>query len=186
MKVMRLFALILALTLIAAACNTESVDDPTNVESDGGGDGETANTVVTVPDSIPDLPDSIPDLPDSIPDLPGLSDECEALAGFFLGIAQLIIGDVGDGSSLLDSSKSELPGSLQDDVDVVAEAADAYRAVFEELGVDFSDPASLANLTPAQLEQMNQASEGMSAPEVEEALDNIEAYGLDACDNFIR
>lgn len=179
MKVMRLFALILALTLIAAACSTDSVDDPTNVEDDGGGDGETANTAVTVPDSILDLPDSIPDLP-------GLSGECEALAGFFLGIAQLIFGDVGAGSSLLDSSKSELPGSLQDDVDVVAEAADAYRAVFQELEVDFSDPASLANLTPAQLEQMDQASEGLSAPEVEEALDNIEAYGLDACDNFTR
>ena len=172
MKVMRLFALILALTLIAAACSTDTVDEPTNVESDGGGDSETANTAVT--------------LPDSIPDLPGLSGECEALAGFFLGIAQLIIGDVDDGSSLLDSSKSELPGSLQDDVDVVAEAADAYRAVFQELGVDFSDPASLANLTPAQLEQMNQAAEGLSSPEVEGALDNIEAYGLDACDNFTR
>jgi hypothetical protein len=58
--------------------------------------------------------------------------------------------------------------------------------VFQELEVDFSDPASLANLTPAQLEQMDQAAEGLSAPEVEEALDNIEAYGLDACDNFTR
>jgi hypothetical protein len=58
--------------------------------------------------------------------------------------------------------------------------------VFQELEVDFSDPASLANLTPAQLEQMDQASEGLSTPEVEEALDNIEAYGRDACDNFTR
>lgn len=167
MKVMRLSVLVL--TLIAAACGTDPVDDTTKGEG-GGGNGGTTNAV--------------PTLPGSIPDLPGLSNECEALAGFFLGVAQLNLGDVANGSSLLDSSTSDMPGSLQDDVDLVAAAASAYGLVFEQLGIDLNDPQSLANTTQEQQDQLNQAAEGMSAPEVEQALDNILAYGVAECDNF--
>ncbi len=65
---------------------------------------------------------------------------------------------------------------IGDDLNVVADAYEAFFARLEELGVDLMDPNSLAGLDPAVMEQINAAGAALEEGPVAEANENIQAF----------
>jgi hypothetical protein len=182
---LRWLAVLAALMLVLAACGDsgeESSSDPF------GGGGESSSDEDPFGGSSDDLPsaDDLEDFADltDIPDVLGLSDECEALAEVFLGMSQIFLGNTGSADELFANAAGALPGALEDDIETIRDAVGAYGEALEDAGVDFNDPNAFASLTPAQQGALADASEVLDTDAVNDAFDNLDAYGQAECDTF--
>lgn len=68
------------------------------------------------------------------------------------------------------------PAEIRDDMQVIADAFGGFFDALAELDVDFGDPAALATLTPAQIEQLEDAAGMMDSDAVGQAGDNINSF----------
>jgi len=187
MKVVRLFALIVALTLVAAACGGDSVEEALVEEAqsqatggtDAGaaGDDEGADDEGTDGGSTDDTIGTLPDTP--VGDIPGLSSECEALANLVFGFTQLVIG--GDADQLLAAAQSGLPSSLDDEIAIIMEGANQYADALGDLEIDLSDPTSFAALSPEEIAQLEAASQVIDTDAFNSALEAVSEYGEAEC-----
>jgi hypothetical protein len=73
------------------------------------------------------------------------------------------------------------PDEIKDDMQTFADAFSEFFGLLEELNVDFSNPASFASLSAADQARLDEASQAFSDPELEEAINNIEAYFEERC-----
>jgi hypothetical protein len=71
---------------------------------------------------------------------------------------------------------SRAPDEIRDDMQVITDAFSGFFDALAELDVDFTDPSSMASLTPAQIQQLEDAAEMMGTDAVDEAGDNINAF----------
>lgn len=65
---------------------------------------------------------------------------------------------------------------ISDDLNIVADAYDAFFMRLAELGVDLTDPSSIAGLDAEAMEQITAASEALEAAEVVEANENVASF----------
>ena len=161
----RLIVVIAVLGLVFAACGDSGLpsDEPTSTTGAGllGGSDDT--------------------IPVTVADVLGLSDECEAIANLFLAMVSVFSG--GNPAASL-SAIDGLPGNLQDDAEVMINAFNAYSEGLQNLGVDLSDPTSLASLTEAQQAEFQALSELVDTEEFNQASENLGAYGEAECADF--
>jgi hypothetical protein len=90
----------------------------------------------------------------------GTADDLEALGDYF--------AEVGD----------QMPDEIKGDFEVFADAYTEFAQAMADADIDFSDPSAM---DPEQLAQLEAVSEAFSAPEVQEASDNISAYMEEHC-----
>ncbi len=173
-RCVRLLAIVAAAAIVGAAC------------SDSGGSASPFGSN-GAPDSAASSEDSggvfgADGIPNELGDVLGLSDECEDIANVFLSIGSIFLG--GDILEFDADTFRSLPGDLQDDAAIVADGLNAVVAGIADVGLDLSDPASLASMSEEQAAAFSELSESFDSPEFNEALENIDAYATAQCDNF--
>jgi hypothetical protein len=157
------------LAVLAAACgDSGSTDEPEATEP--------AATATTAEDS-----DTLP--PITVVDVPGIDDDCEALVNVFLSMTTIFSG--GEMPEVSADAFDDLPGDIRDDAKLVLETFDEFTDELAEIGIDLSDPQSLASLTEAQQQQFVELSEAFDAPEFNTAIDNLEKFGQEECSSFV-
>lgn len=65
---------------------------------------------------------------------------------------------------------------IADDLNLIADAYEAFLTRLAELGVDFTDPSSIMSLDPATMEEVTAAAEALDAEDLAEANQRIEAF----------
>jgi hypothetical protein len=73
------------------------------------------------------------------------------------------------------------PGEIKDDMQVLADVLQEFFAALEDLEVDFSNPASFANLSAEDLAELEELSTRFDTPEIQAASERIEAYFNELC-----
>ena len=75
----------------------------------------------------------------------------------------------------------QAPDEIAGDMQVFADAYNAFFTALEDMGIDFSDPSAFAGMTAAQAQELEAVAELMGSDAVNEAGDNIEAFFEDVC-----
>ena len=158
---------IIAFALVVAAC--------------GDDDGETFLDQSSEAPAGTDAPISIDDLPTDVGDLPGVSGECEALLNLFLSIGGAFLG--GSVSPLDPGTLASLPPDIRDDAQLLSEALSQFSDGLQDLGVNLSDPSSLATMTPAQQEAFTALTDSLDTEQFNAASDNLSEYGEQQCES---
>ena len=147
----------------AATTDTAVVDDTGTTDDDDGDDGTTAtdDDTATTDDDI---------------DLEG---ECAEFAGLSARLGQALSGtgsDLDSASEVFDELADQVPDEIRDDYEVLAEN---FRELAEALeGVDLS---SGETPSPEVLARLQEISQSMDTPEVQQATQNIEEWAQENC-----
>ena len=182
----RLLVLLVALAVIGAACGDSG--DESGSDDGSGSDATPAATApaATAPANTADSDDTLGTLGTLLGNVPGLDDECVAIANVFGTLTQvsMVLGgqvdfDAGEAQALFDEAADQLPGDLQDDLQVMADGLIAFFQAVSNAGVDFSAPESLPSA--AQLAELEAASDAIDTDEFNEASDNLTAYADEVC-----
>jgi hypothetical protein len=168
----RFRAFFLLIALLLAACGgsgTSEVDDPDQT------DDQTTTTTAAVEDDDETETSTGTGLP---------SNECVSLGMALSQAAGLGAfgqgGDPGDAADSLMALAGAAPAEIADDFEVMAAAFAEFAQTLADAGVDFSDPATLQS-TEGQA-ALIAASEAFSAPEVQEASENMSDYLEEVCE----
>ncbi|MEE8330525.1 MAG: hypothetical protein V3R84_02040 [Acidimicrobiia bacterium] len=187
----RFLAIVAVFVLVAAACGdsgTTATDDPTAAPagdtspSDTSASGDT--TAATGGDTAPPATSGGTLPPLTVGNIPGLSDDCQALANVFLSFSGVFLG--GDAPDINLDAISDLPGDLQADAALLIAGAQAYVDGLAELGVDLTDPTSLATLTEDQQQAFGDLADSIDTDEFNDAADRLSAYGEVECAEFVN
>jgi len=89
--------------------------------------------------------------------------------------------DLEAAAEVFQNAAANAPDEIQADMQVLADAFTGFYTALNELGVDFSNPASFAALSAEQQAQLQEALESFSGPELEEASANLDAYFTENC-----
>lgn len=68
------------------------------------------------------------------------------------------------------------PDEIRADMQIIADAFGQFFQTLEELEIDFSDPSSFATLDADAVAQLEAASSAVDTPEVNAAVENVQAY----------
>lgn len=169
---MRFRAFFLLIALLLAACGgsgTSEVDDPDQT------DDQTTTSTAAVEDDDETETSTGTGLP---------SNECVSLGMALSQAAGLGAfaqgGDPGDAADSLSALAGAAPAEIADDFEVMAAAFAEFAQTLADAGVDFSDPSTLSS-TEGQA-ALIAAGEAFSAPEVQEASENMSEYLEEVCE----
>ena len=73
------------------------------------------------------------------------------------------------------------PSVIRDDMQVFADAFSGFYDTLGELNIDFTDPASFAELEADEIRQLEAAGASMNTAEVEQATNNVRAFFETEC-----
>jgi hypothetical protein len=112
---------------------------------------------------------------------------CPALVSFITGY--FAGGAFGGGSgspgqfdaSFFQNAAKNAPSEIKPDMQALADAFEKMNKVFQDFKVDFSKPATLASLSPAQQQQLATRLAEIDTPALQKASDNVTAYLEKAC-----
>jgi hypothetical protein len=180
-------ASIATLAMILTACGSDDSSATLGQAPSNGASNEVDESEVDeseVDESEVDLEGlDLDELSDAVGNLPGVSGECEALLELFISIGGVFLGG-GDVSSFDAGALAGLPGDVQQDAELVAGTLAQFSNALQDLGVDFSDPASFAALSESQTEEFRALSDSLDTEEFTAASDSLSAYGEQECDEF--
>ena len=95
-------------------------------------------------------------------------------------------GNAGDDletvADIFQNAANNAPSEIQADMQVLADAFTSYNNALQDLGIDFSNPASFAALDAGQLAQFQAALESFDTPELEQASYNLDAWFTENCE----
>lgn len=162
----RLLVLMCALVLIGPACGGDNPD--TGSEAAPG-----VRATVRGTEGTPGASGAIADA------------DCREYANSFAGVTTPDPNDPESFANLVQISDSmekiadKVPNEISDDFRVLA---GAYRKFAEGLGtLDFSDPSSFANVTPEELQKMEESLKSLDQEDVRAAAANIEKFVKENC-----
>ncbi|HEU0074944.1 MAG TPA: hypothetical protein VFS30_13160 [Dehalococcoidia bacterium] len=89
--------------------------------------------------------------------------------------------DLEAAAQVFQDAAANAPDEIQADMQVLADAFTGFYTAINDLGIDFSNPASFAALSAEQQAQLQEALESFSGPELEEASANLDAYFTEHC-----
>jgi len=168
----RLRAFFLLIALLLAACGgsgTSEVDDPDQT------DDQTTTTTAVVEDDDETETSTATGLP---------SNECISLGMALSQAAGLGAfaqgGDPGDAADSLMALAGAAPAEIADDFEVMAAAFAEFAQTLADAGVDFNDPSTLSSSEGQAA--LIAAGEAFSAPEVQEASENMSDYLEEVCE----
>ncbi len=179
----KLIMLVTVLSLVGTGCGG-AADEGSGTTSPGA--VTTAETAATPAPDVDDTPATTeaagtPDdeqpafRPENCPELMALLRDASA--------AMASMGGAGGPGSPFEYSAGyfqeladRAPAEIKEDMEIFAAALEDFYQAVEETGLDFTDPASIASMDPADLEKLEQAAAVMETPEVEEANNNIQAF----------
>jgi hypothetical protein len=176
-RYLKLAVIVTLLALVAASCgDSGSADDvgtaATASSDDGGSDTESTDSDSASDDTFPV----------TVAGIPGIDDDCEALVNVFLSLSTIFAG--GDFGGINRDAFNDLPGDLKDDVGLVIDTFESYAEALEDMGVDLSDPQSLASLSEAQQQELGELSESFDTEAFNTAADNLQTFGEEECTTF--
>ena len=177
---MRHVAILAVIALVLMGCGGSDGDaDPSSTTATTSADETT--TVPTIQTTTTEAESGDDFSPETCPTLMNWAND--SVMAF-----QAAFGGGGTGASGVEFSADyfqafadEAPDEIADDVQVFADAFDAFFTALEDMGSDLTDPSAMAGMTAAQVQQLEEATELMDNEEVEQAADNIEAYLEDVC-----
>ena len=162
----RLLVLLCALVLIAPACGGDNPDA-------GSESTPSARATEQETEGTPGASGAIADA------------DCREYASSFAGVATPNPNDPESFANLVQIADSmekiadKVPNEISDDFRVLA---GAYRKFAEGLGtLDFSDPSSFANVTPEELQKMEESLKSLDQEDVRAAAANIEKFVKENC-----
>lgn len=182
-RLFRMSALVLVLMLLGAACGDSGDEgggdgdgsDATQVTSTtaGGGDGgDTDETVIT----LGTLAENIP----------GIDDECVAVANVFGYLAQASFAlsgqadfDTSEAQQQFEAAAAQLPGDLQDDLEVLADGLFAFYEAIQDSGLDLTDPGAVPDAS--QLAALEEALATIDTEEFDAATEVLGNYADEQC-----
>ncbi len=166
----RTLALVASMVLLLAACGGTS--DPITQS-----DEPTTTPAVTQPAPAEEDPGTATD-PVVDADEPSPVN-CPELVAAISGAANAAAALGGDPSQFPVANTRALADRLpeiRDDLLIVADAYDTFFQRLEELGVDFTDPSSLAGLDEATMAELDAVGAALDSDEVGQANENIQAF----------
>ena len=176
-------ALVMAFALVLAACSSDDgatfLDQSSETAADSSSDAS-ADSDALADGEVPDIDDLIDELPDDVGDIPGLSNECEELLNLFLSVGGVFLGGE---ISVNSDALAGLPGEIQGDAQFVAETLAEFSQTVQDMGIDFSDPGSLATLTEAQQQEFGALTDSLDTEQFNTAVDNLSAWGEQECES---
>jgi hypothetical protein len=161
----RKLVLLLVLTLISPACSDDGSD---------GGSGSTPSARATEQPT-----EASPGSSGALADA-----DCREYANSFAGVSPdpnnpASFTNLAQIADSMEKIADNVPNEISDDFRVLA---GAYREFAEGLGtLDFNDPSSFANVTPEELEKMEQSLKSLDQEEVRTAAANIEKFVKEHC-----
>lgn len=161
----RMLVLLVVLTLASPACRDQN---------DGGGSGPTPTAGATERPAK-----ASPGSPGALADA-----DCQEYANSFAGVSPdpnnpASFADLAEIADSMEKIAEKVPNEISDDFRVLA---GAYRKFAEGLGtLDFSDPSSFANVTPEELQRMEESLKSLDQEEVRTAAANIEKFVKEHC-----
>jgi hypothetical protein len=119
-------------------------------------------------------------------DLGDFSGECadfaQAFAGAGAAFGSAFSGqgndDLGTVAEYFDSVADKVPEEIRDDFQVFADAYGEFAQALADADIDLSDPSKV---DPEAMSQLQALGEAFSAPEVQKASENIQAYVDSSC-----
>jgi ABC-type glycerol-3-phosphate transport system substrate-binding protein len=163
-RLRRLALILVAITLVTAACGDDS-GSSTGTAEDGGEASSAADG----------------DSPDVDVDVPGVSDECELALEASLEASQAFgaaltpgAGDLSASAEFFEQAVAAAPEEVRDDFAIVAEGITEFAEALEDAGGDLSDPATFAD--PAVSAALQEAAQAFEDPAFVEAGENINAW----------
>ncbi len=178
-RYLRLFAVLAVVALLAAACGDSG-------DEDGDGDGGGSDTQTSATTGSGDSGDTLITLGTLLGDIPGLDDDCVAVANVFAAIANASFAvsgqgniDTGDAQAVFDQAAANLPGDMQQAVQVMADALISYFQTLNDLGIDFSDPSAAPS--EDQIAALLAVGETLDTEEFNAASNALTAYAAEQC-----
>lgn len=178
---MRRATFLIALLLIVAACGDDAAEDGTTSTVGAGATTTVApqSTTTTAPPTT-----TTTQVPTTTIDIGGF-DDCPALSQAF---AQAAVGGGFFGGAGLTTGvefwqqlTAAAPSDIQEEMALFAGAYGQFVQIIIDLDIDLSDPATFASLDAATIAQIEQAAEALDTPELQAALDAIEAWFNNNC-----
>lgn len=105
--------------------------------------------------------------------------DCVQLAQAMQGIDDADFASTGDFGVVADRFKDvadKAPREIRDDMKVVAGAFAAFADLLDDVGFDPGDPSTLLNLSDADIERIDKASDKIETPEVKAAAARLETF----------
>jgi hypothetical protein len=115
---------------------------------------------------------------------------CPELLGMFGAFSSGAFANPGAGNvdddleaaaQVFQNAAANAPDEIKADMQILADAFTGFYTALNDLGVDFSNPASFAALDASQQAQLQAALESFSNPELEAASANLDAYFTEHC-----
>lgn len=174
---MRFYTICCALTLILTACGGGDEDA-------GGSDTSapaTTTTTTTDTATTPAPPTTLGD-PDDDDDMSPAN--CPELAQWAMeSVSATQAAFAGGGPAGLDFTAEyfqefadRAPAEIRDDMQIFADAFQAFFTELDNLGIDFTDPEQFTTLTEDDIEKLEAATAELDSEAVEQALNRIEAF----------
>lgn len=166
-----------------SSSTSDGGDQPAATQpSDGGGNGDSSNDG----DSTDSSTDGNGDSTDNVANDEVLQN-CPELLAFASAAAQGAFGGANPAPSTLEEDleltagyfqelAANSPDEIRADMQIIADAFGQFFQTLEELEIDFSDPSSFATLDADAVAQLEAASSAVDTPEVNAAVENVQAY----------
>jgi hypothetical protein len=192
-KTRTLLALVLLpLLVFLVACGGDdddggnaSNDQPAATDSSSSSDSSNADTSSS--DSTDSTDDSSNDSADDVSGEEILAN-CPELLGMYNAFAGGAFASPGSGEFDLENAAQvwqnaadNAPGEIKADMQVMADAFTNVYTALNDIGVDFSNPASFASLDANQQAQLAAAFESFNTAEIEQAANNLDAWFNENC-----
>jgi hypothetical protein len=114
-----------------------------------------------------------------------LLEDCPEIQALILaaggGFSGATLDDVELNAEFFNRLARSSPSEIRSDMQLFANAMGKFFETLNRLNVDITNPASFARLTPAQIEELEKASAALDTPELERAMERIDAYFTRAC-----
>ncbi len=157
------------LTVLLLACGGGDSDDSSSSSgsSDGGTATQSSGSGSSNSNAQPDL------------------GNCAELLGFArsLGVSGAFSGgDFGNfNAEVFQDLADNAPDEIKSDMRLLANALVGFFEVLDDLSIDFSNPASFASLSPADLQKLEDASNKIDSAEVQAASEKVGAFFENRC-----
>jgi hypothetical protein len=179
------------LLVFLVACGGSDDDDggssqPSASDSGGGGSGGDGDSA-----SSSSSNDGGDDSDDDDASAEQVLANCPELMGMFGAFTAGAFTPGGTGSAgddleaaaeVFQNAAANAPSEIRADMQVLANAFAGFYAALEDAGVDFSNPASFATLSPDAQLRLQTALESLDSPELQQASDNLDAWFTENCE----
>jgi hypothetical protein len=146
--------------------DADDADDSADSDSDGDSDGDADAATVLA----------------NCPELVSMFGAFSAGAFVNPGAGGNLTDDLETVAQVFQNAADNAPSEIKADMQVLANAFTGFYTALDDLGVDFSNPATFATLSAEEQAEFQSAIEALDTPELQQASDNLDAWFSENCE----